>query len=120
MEYQGTKLTYKEFNEKTNCFANYLLNNGVKPGDSIALLLPRSEKMSIAIWGILKAGCSYVPISSEYPEERIEYILRESRAKFLVREDFEGFQFNDSSTINVNIHLNDLYLHQERLVILKG
>lgn len=108
VEYQDTKLTYKEFDEKTNCFANYLLSNGVKPGDSIALLLPRSERMSIAIWGTLKAGCSYVPISSEYPKERIEYILNESGAKFLVKDDFAGFLYNDSSSINVNIHLNDL------------
>ena len=108
IEYKNTQLTYKEFDNRTNCFANYLLNHGVKPGDSVALLLPRSEKMSIAIWGILKAGCAYVPISSEYPNERVEYILQESHSKFLVREDFEGFISNDNSRVNSNVKLQDL------------
>ncbi|NVD31429.1 AMP-binding protein [Enterococcus faecium] len=70
IEYQDKKITYEEFDLLTNQFANYLLDNGVKRGDNVPLVLERNEKMAIAIWGVLKAGCAYVPISPEFPEER--------------------------------------------------
>ncbi|MEQ9810562.1 amino acid adenylation domain-containing protein [Streptococcus jiangjianxini] len=108
IEYKNVQLTYKEFDHRTNSFANYLLTHGVSPGDNVAILLPRSEKMAIAIWGILKAGCAYVPITSEYPKERIEYILHESKSKYLIQENFEGFMFDDITKISLDINLNDL------------
>lgn len=108
IEYQGKKITYSEFDSLTNQFANYLLENGVEKGDKIPVLLERSEKMSIAIWGILKAGCAYVPISPEFPEERKQYIIEQIESSFLIDEAFKGFEFTNKKVLDYRPELSDL------------
>ncbi len=108
VEYQNIKLTYKEFDKQTNCLANYLLVNGIKPGDRIPLLLERSEKMSIAIWGVLKAGCAYVPISPEFPEERKQYILEQIGAKLIIDESFDVYKKTSECDPEIKPSMNDL------------
>lgn len=108
VEYQNTKLTYYEFDKLTNQFGNYLLANGVDYGDKIPILLERSEKMAIAIWGILKAGCSYVPISPDFPEERKKYIINQIASPIIVDQSFEGFSKGNENPIKNKPKLNDL------------
>lgn len=108
VEYQNKKITYSEFDRLTNQFANYLLTKGVKPGDKIPILLERSEKMSIAIWGILKAGCAYVPISPEFPEERKKYIINQIKSPIIVDQSFGGFLRGSIEPIMYRPQLNDL------------
>ncbi|MEO2721449.1 amino acid adenylation domain-containing protein, partial [Enterococcus faecium] len=108
IEYQDKKITYEEFDLLTNQFANYLLDNGVKRGDNVPLVLERNEKMAIAIWGVLKAGCAYVPISPEFPEERKNYILNQLNCKLVVTQSFEGFLTGNQSSIKIRPTLNEL------------
>jgi non-ribosomal peptide synthetase component F len=85
--YEDRKLTYQELNNKANQLANYLLKHyEIKPDDLIALLLNRSECIIIAILAVLKTGAAYVPISPDYPEERIKYILEDIRAKIAIND----------------------------------
>jgi len=77
-------LTYSELNEKSNRFAYLLQVKGVQPGTISALMVERTLEMIIAIFGILKAGGAYLPISPDYPEERIKYMLKDSGAGVLV------------------------------------
>ncbi|WP_421546121.1 amino acid adenylation domain-containing protein [Lactiplantibacillus plantarum] len=88
IEYQNIQLTYETFDKLTNKFANSLLNAGIRPGDKVPLIMKRSEKMSIAIWGVLKAGCAYVPVSPEFPEERKQFILKQINAKVIVDDNY--------------------------------
>lgn len=108
VEYQNIKLTYNEFDKLTNQFGNYLLMNGVESGDKIPILLERSEKMAIAIWGILKAGCSYVPISPDFPEERKNYIINQIESSIIVDQLFEGFSEGNQDPIKTKPRLDDL------------
>lgn len=108
IEYQDKKITYEEFDLLTNQFANYLLDNGVKRGDKVPLILERNEKMAIAIWGVLKAGCAYVPISPEFPEERKNYILKQLNCKLVVTQSFAGFFAGNQSSIKMRPTLNEL------------
>ena len=55
-------LTYREMNEQANRIANGLIENGVKPGDIVALMLPRRSFLIAAMFGVLKAGAAYMPI----------------------------------------------------------
>ncbi len=83
--FEEKQLTYQELNDKANQLANYLHNNyQTKADDIICLLLERSEWMIIAILGVLKSGAAYCPISSEYPEERILFILQDTQPKCLI------------------------------------
>jgi amino acid adenylation domain-containing protein len=86
--YEGVRLSYRELNERANQLAWYLIETyEIKPDDIIALCLNRSEKMILAILAALKAGGAWAPISPEYPDERITYILKDTKAKvFLTNE----------------------------------
>ena len=87
--YEGVRLRYKELNEESNLLAHYLIDKyNIQGDDLICIQLPRSERMIIAILGILKSGGAYVPIDPEYPTERIEYILEDTRCKALIDESF--------------------------------
>ncbi len=83
--YNDFELTYSELNHKANQLAHYLRNTYHLQGDDlIALQLGRSEKMLIAILGVLKSGAAYVPIDPCYPVDRIDYILADTKAKAVI------------------------------------
>ncbi|CAL7960553.1 hypothetical protein GAMM_170005 [Gammaproteobacteria bacterium] len=86
--YEDTKLTYRELNQHANRLAHYLLSNyNIKPDDLIALCLDRSEQIIIAMLGVLKSGAAYVPIDPSYPDERIGYILKDTKTKVVLTND---------------------------------
>ena len=86
--YEETKLTYRELNEKANKLAHYLSQNyEIKPDTLIALCLDRSEHMLISILAVLKSGGAYVPMDPSYPNERIEYILGDTRTTVVVTNE---------------------------------
>ena len=85
LAFDETELTYQELNEKTNQLANYLrANYDIKADDLVGLLLDRSEWMVIAMLGVLKSGAAYVPVDPAYPEERIAYMLEDSKCKVMI------------------------------------
>ena len=77
-------LTYKELDEGANKIANALIERGIKTKSRVALLLPRTSRAIIAIFGVLKAGCAYIPCDTEYPAERINQIIGDSQAAYIV------------------------------------
>ena len=91
--FEKKELTYQELNEQANQLGNYLRTTyTVEPGDLIAVKLERSEKMIIAVLGILKSGGAYVPIDTGYPQQRITYIENDSKAKIVIdQKEFEAF-----------------------------
>jgi non-ribosomal peptide synthetase component F len=76
-------VTYAALNEKSDSIARFLQAKGVQAGNFVGISLRRSNLMTAAIFGILKAGAAYIPIDPDYPEERIQYILIDSGARFL-------------------------------------
>jgi len=85
--YEDKVLTYRELNRKSNQLARVLRDKGVKEGSIVGIMVERSLEMIIGILGILKAGGAYLPIDPEYPEERIEYMLEDSRVNILLTRD---------------------------------
>jgi amino acid adenylation domain-containing protein len=83
-----TQVTYRELNERSNGFAHWLKLEGVEPDTIVGILVERSLEMIIGILGILKAGGAYLPIPTDYPWERINYILADSGAKIIVTTEY--------------------------------
>ena len=91
-------LTYRELNEKSNQLARHIrqryrsLTKRELQGDTlIALCLDRSLEMIVGIIAILKAGGAYVPIDPNYPQARVDYMLKDSSSEVvLTREMGEG------------------------------
>src|SRR5258707_5687147 len=80
----GEELTYSELERQANRLAHFLRGLGVKRGDCVGLLLPRSIEVYVALLGILKAGAAYVPLDPDYPAERVGFILSDCQARALV------------------------------------
>ena len=81
------QISYRELNQRANQLADFLREKGVKPDTIISIMMERSIEMIIGILGILKAGGAYLPIDPDYPEERIQYMLKDSSAKILLKEN---------------------------------
>lgn len=80
----GYSINYTNFNNMVNYMANLLKNNGVNAGDKICLFFNNSIELVISIFAILKLSACYIPIDTSYPNERIEYIIKNSNAKFIL------------------------------------
>ncbi|MCP4154136.1 MAG: amino acid adenylation domain-containing protein, partial [bacterium] len=91
----STQLTYKELNEKSNRLAQHLQSKGVTPGTIVAIMVNRSIEMIIGLMGILKSGAAYLPIDPDFPAERINYMLKDSKARILLREFEEIHELNE-------------------------
>ena len=76
--------TYQEMDVATNRIANALRQRGVEPRSRVALLMPRTSKVMLSIFGVMKAGCAYIPCDPEYPTERIQHILSDSHAAYII------------------------------------
>lgn len=94
--FRDRKLTYGELNEKANKLAYTLKNNGVKSDKTVALLTERSFEMITGILGVLKAGGAYIPIDTDYPADRIKYILEDSNTDILLTKKcyMKGIHFD--------------------------
>lgn len=75
---EGNDLSYSELNKKSNQVANFLLDSGIKQGDSVGIVASRNNLFYSAMIGILKIGAAYVPIDFECPAERVKYILEDA------------------------------------------
>ncbi len=78
------ELNYRELNERANRLAHVLMDEGIGPEDVVALALPRSLEMIVALLGILKAGAAYLPIDPDYPAERIAFMLEDAQVAVLL------------------------------------
>lgn len=99
-------MTYLELNEISNQIANELINQGVKRNDIIGVMLPRESFLFCALMGVLKAGAAYLPIDSGYPDERIEYILKDSQVKCVITNEELGKK----------VHVDSLKLFEKELL----
>ena len=80
-------LNYAELNEQANRIAHSLIEKGVSVGDIVAFALPRKSYLIATMMGILKAGAAYLPIDPDYPQDRIDYMLTESKTKYCIDEN---------------------------------
>ena len=80
----GTSLTYQELNRRANRLARHLVGHGMSPRTLVGLCVPRSIDMLAAVLGVLKAGGAYVPLDPSYPEERLAYMIQDSRMPLLI------------------------------------
>jgi len=84
--FENKTLTYRELNDKSNQLAGYLRNIGIKPNEIICIMVERSFEMIIGLMGILKAGGAYLPIEPSYPEERVKYLLENSKSDIIITQ----------------------------------
>ncbi|MFF3195077.1 non-ribosomal peptide synthase/polyketide synthase [Streptomyces misionensis] len=77
--FEDTVLTYRELNRRANRLAHALIARGAGPEQVVALRLPRSAELVVAVLAVLKTGAAYLPVDPDYPAARIAYMLDDAR-----------------------------------------
>jgi acyl-CoA synthetase (AMP-forming)/AMP-acid ligase II/acyl carrier protein len=102
-------VTYKKLNKISDCLAGLLIEKGFLADDIAAIKIDRSLEMIVGVMGILKTGAVYLPIDMAYPQERIDYMLKDSPAKILLTAAERVFNLHHSSFDLPRIHHSKLY-----------
>ena len=79
-----SEITYAELDRKSDLLATALIKAGVSTDTFVAIMLPRRKEFLIAVFAVFKAGGAYIPLDSEYPKDRLAYILNDSDAHLLI------------------------------------
>jgi amino acid adenylation domain-containing protein len=85
--FEDRHLTYAELDRLAGRLAAELRTHGCGPESRVAVALERSLELMVALLGVLKAGAAYVPLDSEYPQERLAYMLADSRPAALLTHE---------------------------------
>ncbi len=101
--YKDTSYTYRELNNMANIIADKIAQKNIK-NCKIAILCKKSAWMVASLLGIMKSGNCYIPIDGEYPEERIKYIIENSKASLLITSE----EYKDLYEYESKIILDDL------------
>ena len=103
------RLTYDELNRRADQSANRLRELGVGPETLVGVCLDRSPALVIGLLAILKAGGAYVPLDPAYPQERLAFILEDTRAPVLLTQKSfrDNFKFQNSNLRLVCLNAED-------------
>jgi tyrocidine synthetase-3 len=109
---EGFVITYKQLKERSDQMAHYLQQEeGVGVGDLVGLLLDREEELLPSIYGIMKSGAAYVPLSPHYPSARLNTIMSDARLKVVITRK----QYIDALLIETASRLLDLNSSLEKI-----
>ena len=85
--YHDKQYTYREVDAISERIAAYVASQGLGKEDVVSVLIPRCEWMAIASIGVLKAGCAYQPLDPSYPAERLNFMMKDAKAKMLIADE---------------------------------
>lgn len=107
IEFEDDFLSYEGVNIRANRLAHTLIQKGVGPEVVVGLGVERSIDMIVALIAIMKTGAAYVPIDFSYPEERINFIVKDSSLNVLItdKKNFKSFT-KESGIICLNVEDN--------------
>ncbi|GGS36121.1 amino acid adenylation domain-containing protein [Actinokineospora fastidiosa] len=80
----GRTLTYRQLDDRANAVASTLIEHGARPGDIVALALPRGVDLVVALLGVLKSGAAYLPVDPDHPADRLSYVLTDARPALIL------------------------------------
>ncbi|KLV73747.1 enterobactin non-ribosomal peptide synthetase EntF [Citrobacter sp. MGH110] len=89
------QFSYREMRQQVVALASLLRARGVKPGDSVAVALPRSVFLTLALHGIVEAGAAWLPLDTGYPDDRLRMMLEDAKPKLLIATNEQLARFSD-------------------------
>ncbi|EPY4494880.1 enterobactin non-ribosomal peptide synthetase EntF [Klebsiella quasipneumoniae] len=89
------QFSYREMRQQVVALAQLLRQRGVKPGDSVAVALPRSVFLTLALHGIVEAGAAWLPLDTGYPDDRLRMMLEDARPSLLIASEDQLARFSD-------------------------
>ncbi|MEG8353749.1 enterobactin non-ribosomal peptide synthetase EntF [Klebsiella pneumoniae] len=89
------QFSYREMRQQVVALAQLLRQRGVKPGDSVAVALPRSVFLTLALHGIVEAGAAWLPLDTGHPDDRLRMMLEDARPSLLIATEDQLARFSD-------------------------
>jgi amino acid adenylation domain-containing protein len=86
VSFLGQSLSYHQLNLRANQLAHFLTSLGVGPEEAVGIMLDRSLDLIVGLIAILKAGGAYVPLDPQYPQQRLSFMLADSRARLVITD----------------------------------
>jgi len=101
LQFENRALTFGELMDQVDNLSHSLAENGILPGDRVAIVLPRSVEMIVAILGVIDSKATFVPIDPDNPQARIDAILQDCNPSLILHksgQQFLGSNLNSSSS----------------------
>ena len=95
LAFKEVGMSYRQLDEKAGAIAALILAKGGRPNTVVGLYTERSPEMIVGILGILKAGCAYLPLDPEYPEERIHFMAQDAGTSLILTPERLSKTFSD-------------------------
>ncbi|AZZ97455.1 non-ribosomal peptide synthetase [Pseudoalteromonas sp. R3] len=94
-------LSYQALENRANALANHLYQQGVRAGDFVAMATHRNASMIVAMLAILKTGAAYIPLDTDYPKERVSYMLDNAQTQYVITNDSLSEKFSQYSQLTL-------------------
>ncbi|MEU1037764.1 amino acid adenylation domain-containing protein [Streptomyces sp. NPDC005907] len=82
--FEDTRVTYRELDERSGRLARLLTERGAGPERFVAVAVPRSPELVVALVAVLRAGAAYVPVDPDYPAARVRFMLADAGPALLL------------------------------------
>jgi len=114
LQFEKNQLTFEQLNNQSNQLAHYLRSKGVTHETLVGISLDRSFDMIISLIAVLKAGGAYVPMDTEYPDDRLEYMITDSNIDFLITHSSYSNKFEKYNLHIIEIDTEQINIEKER------
>lgn len=98
LQFKEQLYSYKQLNEAANRMARYLIENGVKQGSHVGLLLDRDAGIPISLLAVLKCGAVYVPFDPDFPDDRLNFMIADADLSVIITNKSNANRFQLSGT----------------------
>lgn len=109
-------ISYQQLDDLSNRLCALLQRRGVGPGSLVPLLAQRTPQLIIGMLAIAKSGAAYIPLDSSYPEQRIKYIIEQSRSPIILSDhenNNEKNQYDSVKLINIDTIPDEIVLTRQ-------
>lgn len=94
IKFGESEISYENLEKQVHQIAHYLKQQGVQPGDFVAVALPRSIELITILLAIMESGAAYLPLDPNYPSKRLEFMLEDSGSKYLITTESSSLKLH--------------------------
>lgn len=113
VDFKGTSLTYDQLNRRSNRLAATLRETGqVRKDVPVGIMTDKSPDLIAGILGILKSGAAYVPVDPDFPQQRIDFIMKDADCRIIVVQE-KYLNSAGGNILKINLNSPDAYSSEE-------
>ena len=118
--YEDSQLTYRELNTKADQLASYLKAQGIEEGKLVGVFMERSIDLLVALIGIWKTDCAYVPLDPIYPKDRLLHMIEDAELPLIITQADLIDRLPETTAKVVQIDLEKAEIFNETNLLVSG